>query len=191
MRSFILMSAIMALGCEIFSHLNGAFQGSSQLRIDDEGRMFYEYCQRLERLHQYTIIEWFDMADYEPERYNDIIAEIEQMIRTLKSIKRYRYSGCRMSLKKLRDFLKMSDIDSWIEEEVDEIAKVLCSNGSRQDWARAIQQIQENKSERNDYDHFQEFIEFTNRYHKRYPNAFAQGTPAYYFLEAVLHAPGI
>jgi hypothetical protein len=161
-----------------------------QVRFNDDERTFYECCQSLERWQRYTIVEWFDMADHEPERCNNIITEIEQKIRALKPINKYRYSGCRMSFKKLRDFLRRSDIDSWIEEEVNEIAKVLCIDGSSQDWARAIQQIQENRSERNDYDRFQEFIEFTNRYHGRYPNAFAQGNPAR-FLEVVLNAPGV
>ncbi|MDR2372302.1 MAG: hypothetical protein LBD60_04095 [Puniceicoccales bacterium] len=77
-----------------------------------------------------------------------------------------------MSLKKLRDFLKRSDINSWIREEVNEIAKVLCINGSSEDWAGAVRQIQENRSERNDYDHFQEFIEFTKKYYRRYDASF-------------------
>ncbi|MDR2812492.1 MAG: hypothetical protein LBB05_01720 [Puniceicoccales bacterium] len=182
MRSFIAL-----IGVAIVLVGKVCPSGNASVSLNEDERVFCECCDKLKEWKNFTIAEWFAMADNDFGRYNLIIEEIKEKIKALKKVKKYRYSGCRISLKKLRDFLLITDIDAWIREEIDEMSRVLRIDGSAEGWAEAIQEINENKSEREDYDHFQEFIEFACKYNEEYPNAFGEEKYAR-FRRAVLDA---
>jgi hypothetical protein len=148
--------------------------GNTQGKLSEAECLLCNCSDKLEKWQGITIIEWFDMEKNDSVRYDRTIEEIEEGIRALKKVKKYRYGECRIALKKLRNFLLAIDIDAWIGEEIDEISEVLGVDGSAKGWARAIRAIKENEYKRDDYDHFQEFIEFACKYNEEYPNAFGE-----------------